>query len=171
MDEAEPKALRSGQKVCWPRLVDEASGAVRFSHVFPPAHWAEVGAAAVQAALQQAFARRGRPEGLRVDNGTPWVCGKSDLPSGLELWLAGLAVALHRNRKRCPQANARVERAQRTAAEWAEPGQCDTPEQLQQRLDEEDRVQRQVYLFDGRHTRQQAFPDLQGRGRPYRYYD
>ena len=167
MDASEQKSLRSGQKVSWLRLVDEASGAVLFSRVFAQASWAEVGAAAVQAALRQAFAVWGRPDGLRVDNGTPWVCSKSDLPSALELWLAGLGVALPRNRKRCPQANAKVERGQRTGADWAEPGQCDTPEQLQRRLDEEDRVQRQVYLFDGRHTRLQAFPDLGWGGRPY----
>ena len=166
-DAAEQKSLRSGQKVCWLRLVDEASGAALFSRVFAQGSWPEVGGPAVQAALRRAFARWGRPDGLRVDNGTPWVCPGSDLPSDLELWLAGLEVALHRNRPRHPPGNGAVERGQRTAAAWAEPGLCDTPEQLQRRLDEEDRVHREAYLFDGRQTRRQAFPDLLHSGRAY----
>ena len=40
---------------------------------------------------------------MRVDNGNPWVCPDSDLPTDLELWLAGLDVALP------PEAGARGE--------------------------------------------------------------
>jgi len=134
MDAAEKVRLRSQQQVCWLRLVDEATGAVLFSRVFAQACWAEVGAEAVQAALRQAFARWGRPKGLRVDNGVPWVY-REKLPSALELWLAGLGVALHRNQPRRPQQNGKVERSQGVAKTWAEPEQCDTPEQLQSRLD------------------------------------
>jgi hypothetical protein len=167
MDAAEKKSLGSGQKVCWLRLVDEATGAVLFSWVFPFARWSDVPALAVQAALRRAFARWGRPEGLRVDNGHPWVCSDSDLPSDLELWLAGLDIALHRNKPRCPQANGCVERSQRTASDWAEPWKYDTAEQFQQRLDHEDWVQREDYKFDGKQTRMQAFPDLRHSGRHY----
>jgi transposase InsO family protein len=166
LDAAEQKSLRSQQKVCWLRLVDEFTGAVLFSWVFPQANWSDVPAAAVQAALQRAFARWGRPKGLRVDNGNPWV-SPGDLPSDLELWLAGLDIALHRNRPRRPQDNGKVERSQRTAKDWAEPQQCDSPEQLQRRLDEEDRVQREVYRFDGQQSRRQAFPGLLHSGRAY----
>src|SRR5207248_2039750 len=63
--------------------------------------------------------------------------------------------------------NALVERAQRTAGDWAEPEKCDSPEQLQRRLDEEDRVQREVYHFDGKQSRLAAYPDLRYSGRPY----
>jgi hypothetical protein len=126
-----------------------------------------VGSVAVQATLRQAFDRWGRPGGLRVDNGIPWVCSDSDLPSDLELWLAGLGVALHRGRAGVPQDNPRAERGQRTGQCWAEPWQHDTAEQLQRRFDEEDRIHREVYLFDGKQTRLQAYPELEQRGRAY----
>ena len=48
MDAAEKKALRNGQKVCWLRLVVEATGAALFSRVFAHPCWVEVGAAAVE---------------------------------------------------------------------------------------------------------------------------
>jgi hypothetical protein len=116
--------------------------------------------------LRAAFARWGRPQGLRVDNGVPWV-SKEGLPTDLELWLAGLEVRLHRNRPHHPQANGKVERSQRTARAWAEPGQCDTPEQLQQRLDEEDRLQREVFpALEGR-SRWAVYPELCHSGRGY----
>ena len=167
MDAAEGKALRTGQKVSWLRLVDEASGAVLFSRVFPLPVWAGVAPVAVQAALRDAFTRWGRPKGLRVDNGKPWVITDSDLPSDLQMWLAGLAVAVHKNRPKVPQDNPLVERAQRTAADWGEPGTHDTAEQLQARLDEEDRIQREVYLFDGARSRTEAWPELRWLGNPY----
>jgi len=168
MDACEKKPLRDAHhKVCWLRLLDEASGAALFTRVYDQPCWAEVGAPAVQAALRQAFDRWGRPDGLRVDNRNPWVCPDSDLPSDLQLWLAGLGVALHQGRPHVPQDTPRVERGQRTAQAWAEPWQHDTAEQLQRRLDEEDRIHREVYLFDGQQTRLQAYPELALRGRAY----
>ena len=166
MDAAEKILLRSGQRVCWLRLVDEASGAVLFSRVFAQPCWAEVGAAAVQTALRDAFSRWGRPEGLRVDNGVPWV-NREKLPSELELWLGGLSVTLHRNPPRRPQRNGKVERSQGTAKNWAEPDQCDSAEQLQSRLDEEDRIQREVYPVAEGQSRLQRHPDLRHSGRAY----
>ena len=166
MDAAEQVPLRTPQRVCWLRLVDEASGAVLFSRVFAQPSWPAVGAAAVQAALRQAFSRWGRPEGLRVDNGVPWVY-RDKLPSDLELWLAGLGVALHRNRLRRPQQNGTVERSQGTAKNWAEPGQGDSPEQLQSRVDEEDKVQRELYPAVEGQSRLQRYPSLLHSGRGY----
>lgn len=167
MDAAEKKRLRSGTAVCWLRMVDEASGAALFTQVFVSDRWSGVPTASVQDALRRAFTVWGRPGGLRVDNGVPWACTDSDLPSDLALWLAGLDVATHRNRPHQPQQNGKVERSQRTAADWAEPGGCDTSEQLQVRLAEEDRVHREVQRFDGRQTRLEAYPSLRCSGRPY----
>jgi hypothetical protein len=167
MDAAEGKTLRSGQRVSWLRLVDEASSAVLFSRVFPLPVWAGVAPQEVQAALRDAFCRWGRPSGLRVDNGKPWVVPDSDLPSDLQMWLAGLAVAVHKNRPSVSQDNPLVERSQRTARDWGEPGTHDTAEQLQARLDEEDRIQREVYLFDGVRSRMEAWPELRWLGNPY----
>ena len=93
-----------------------------------------LGGGVVQQTLRQAFARWGRPAGWRVDNGSPWV-SPDGIPTDLELWLAGLEVALHRNPPRRPQANGIVERSQRTARAWAGPQECDTAAQLPQRLD------------------------------------
>jgi transposase len=166
MDATEQLPLRSGQRVSWLRLIDEASGAALFSQIFAQGCWAAVGAAAVQQTLRAAFARWGRPHGLRVDNGTPWV-SQEGLPTDLELWLAGLDVRLHRNRPHRPQANSKVERSQRTARAWAEPGSCDTPEHLQTRLDEEDRVQREEFAFAEGHSRRDAYPALYHSGRGY----
>jgi hypothetical protein len=172
MDASEQIPLRTGQRVCWLRLVDEASGAALFSQVFAQGCWGAVGGRAVQQALRAAFARWGRPEGLRVDNGVPWV-SKEGPPTDLELWLAGLGVPLHRNRPRRPQANAKVERSQRTARAWAEPGHCDTPEQLQRRLDEEDRLQREVLPYHEGRSRWEVYPELRHSGRGYgmRYWE
>ncbi len=168
MDAAEAKQLRDARhKVCWLRLLDEFSGAALHTRVYDRPRWAEVGGVAVQAMLRQAFARWGRPDSLRVDNGNPWVCPDSDLPSDLELWLAGLGVALLRGRAGVPQDNPRAERGQRTGQCWAEPWQHDTAQQLQRRFDEEDRIHREVYLFDGKQTRLQAYPQLQQGGRAY----
>src|SRR5262249_869928 len=166
MDAAERTALRSGQQVSWLRLIDEASGAVLSSRVFAQGVWAEVGGPAVQQALRQSFARWGRPGALRVDNGAPWV-SPGDLPTDMELRLAGLGVALYRKRRRRPQENGTVERSQRTARDWAEPELCDSPEQLQRRLDEEDRVQRDLYPSCGGDSRLRAFPALCHSGRGY----
>jgi hypothetical protein len=166
IDAAERTPLRTGEQVSWLRVVDEASGAVLGSRAFAQGRFAEVGAAAVQEALRALFGRWGRPDALRVDNGTPWV-DPGTLPSALELWLAGLGVALRRNPPRRPQANGVVERSQRTARAWAEPGRCDGVEQLQRRLDEEDVVQRQEYRLDGGRTRLEAWPALAHSGRGF----
>jgi len=161
MDAAECKPLRDPRrKVCWLRLLDEASGAALFSVVYDQPRWAAVGGPAVQAALRRAFGRWGRPGALRVDNGQPWVSADGSLPSDLQLWLAGLGVALHRGRPRVPEDNPRIERSQRTARCWAEPWKHDSAEQLQRRMDEEDHIHREVYLFDGKQTRLQAYPEL-----------
>jgi hypothetical protein len=168
MDACEKKPLRDARhKVCWLRWLDEASGAALFTRVYDQPRWADVGAGAVPAALRQAFDRWGRPEGLRVDNGYPWVGPDSDLPTDLELWLAGLGVALHKGRPHVPQDNPRVERGQRTAQDGAEPWPHDTAEPWPQRLDEEDRIQREVHRFDGQHTRLEVYPELRLPGRAY----
>jgi hypothetical protein len=116
--------------------------------------------------LRRAFRRWGRPQALRVDNGTPW--GASDgLPTGLALWLAGLAVALHANPARRPQDNGVVERSQGTGKNWAEPGQCATPAALQRRLDEADARQRERYPYRDGPSRLAVFPELRASGRCY----
>jgi hypothetical protein len=120
----------------------------------------------VQQQLRACFARWGLPARLRVDNGAPWGSW-SDLPPPLALWLVGLGVEVVWNPPRRPQHNAVVERSQGLARAWAEPERCASPEQLQQRLDEEDRVQREDYPHRLGLPRVRAYPQLAHSGRPY----
>ena len=119
-----------------------------------------------QAELRRAFARWGRPERLRVDNGSPWG-SRGDLPTDLELWGLGLVVGVDPNPPRRPQDNGVVERSQGTGKRWCEPWTCDSPEELQARLDEMDEIQRREYpMADGR-SRWETFPGLAHSGREY----
>jgi hypothetical protein len=118
-----------------------------------------------QAFLRQAFGRYGRPRTVRVDNGTPW--GGSDLPTGLALWLAGLAVAVHLNPPRTPQHNGVIEHSQGTEKRWGEPGRCGSVAELQRRLDEADERQRERFPHRGEQSRSQVYAGLGHSGREY----
>jgi hypothetical protein len=120
----------------------------------------------VQQTLRQAFSRWGRPERFRVDNGTPWG-SKGDWPTDLALWLIGLDIAMIWNPPRRPQDNGVVERSQGTGKRWGEPETCPDPHELQQRLDNMDRIQREVYPSIAGHSRWEAFPDLKRVARRY----
>ena len=145
MDAAEQVPLRTGRRVCWLRIVDECSGAVLGPRFSPPGRWSQVPPASTQAQLRLAFGRWGRPERLRVDNGTPWGSARGDLPTDLGLWLTGLGVGMDCNPPATPQDNGVVERSQGTAKRWAEPDACASAEELQQRLEEMDDIQRGEY--------------------------
>jgi hypothetical protein len=121
---------------------------------------------AVQAALRLAFCRWGRPQHLRVDNGTPWG-STGDWPTDLALWLIGLGVGMIWNPPRRPQDNGVVERSQGTGKCWGEPQTCRDPAELQARLDEMDRIQREAYPSIRGRSRSEAFPELRHSGRPY----
>ena len=60
-----------------------------------------------------------------------------------------------------------VERGQGVAKDWAEPERCGSPEELQERLEAEDRVQRECYPHAGLASRLAAYPGLAHSGRPY----
>jgi hypothetical protein len=120
----------------------------------------------VQAELRKCFERWGLPLSVRVDNGYPWgSCG--ELPTPLALWLIGLSVGVIWNPPRRPQDNGVVERSQGIAGNWAEPGRCRDVAKLQQRLDEEDQVQRECYPHAGFASRLEAYPGLAHSGRRY----
>jgi hypothetical protein len=121
---------------------------------------------AVQQALRQQFGRWGLPQCLRVDNGVPWG-SYNDLPTLFALWVVGMGVRWHWNPPRCPQQNPKIERSQGTGKRWAEPDTCRTPAELQARLDEADRMQREVYVTTAGASRLELFPALQHSGRAY----
>jgi hypothetical protein len=136
----------------------------RFS---PQRYWNLVEPALVQQVLREAFSRWGRPEEFRVDNGAPWGSA-GDWPTDLALWLIGLGVGMIWNRPRRPQDNGVVERSQGTGKRWGEPKTCCDQRELQRRLEEMDRIQREVYPSIQGQSRWQAFPGLQHADRPYR---
>jgi hypothetical protein len=135
----------------------------RFS---PQPYWNSVPPAATQEFLRAQFSRWGRPERLRVDNGSPWG-SRGDLPTDLVLWLAGLAVAVQANPPRRPQDNGVVERSQGTGKRWGDPASCATVAQLQTGVDEADRIQREEYPDRTGRSRLEVFPGLTHSARPY----
>jgi hypothetical protein len=106
------------------------------------------------------------PGRLRVDNGTPWGSW-GEFPTDLSLWVIGLGVGIHWNNPRRPQENGVVERSQGTSDRWCEPWTCDSPEELQARLERIDRLYRDVYPYQERLSRAEYFPELAHSGRPY----
>jgi hypothetical protein len=71
------------------------------------------------------------------------------------------------NPPRRPQANGVVERGQGVGKQWCEPWTCESSDALQRRLEEMDRVQREVYPASRGRSRLAAYPDLKHSGRPY----
>ncbi|QEH38390.1 Integrase core domain protein [Aquisphaera giovannonii] len=107
---------------------------------------------------------------VRVDNGSPWGSA-GDLPTELALWLFGLGVEVIWNPPRRPQDNGVIERSQGTGKRWAETATCADAAELQRRIDEMDRIQREVYPCIGGKSRTEAFPELEHSGRHYRAED
>jgi hypothetical protein len=136
----------------------------------PHYYWAHVPEADVQQRLRAAYARWGLPRRLRVDNGKPWGSW-SDLPPALALWVIGLGIDVLWNDPCRPQQNGVVERSQGTAKRWAEPHACQSPAELQDRLDADDHLQRERYPLAGGRSRWELFPGLTHTGRPYREAD
>jgi transposase InsO family protein len=167
MDAAEHIALATKQEVSWLRLVDEATGAFLDTTVFPVGAWPRVPVDRVRQQLRRAFARWGRPGLIRVDNGTPWG-SKGDLPTDLALWLIGLGIDLWWSPPRRPQDNGVVERSQGTGKRWGEPGTCSSAEELQERIREQDELQRCFYPYKERKSRMEWWPGL---GHSPRGYD
>lgn len=101
-----------------------------------------------------------------MDNGPPWGAS-GDLPPDLALWLIGLGVAVHWNRPRHCQGNAKVERSHGVTNQWAEAPDCADAAQLQHRLQWAETLQREHYPAVAGRSRSQAHPTLAHSGRPY----
>ena len=87
--------------------------------------------------------------------------------AALALWLVGLGIDLIFNPPRQPQYNGVVEKSQDTGQRWCEPHTCHSAQELQARLDEMDRLQRQEYPSLQGRSRTQVFPELLQTPRPY----
>jgi hypothetical protein len=92
---------------------------------------------------------------------------KGDLPTDLELWLLGLAVAVWHNPARRPQCNGVVERMQWVGKAWGEPHTCGSARELQQRLEQVDHLQHTGYPSCHGQSRWAAHPGLAHSGRGY----
>lgn len=129
-------------------------------------YFSSVTPAAVRKVLRALFSRWGRPKTFRVDNGHPWGSA-GDFPTELALWLIGLGVEMIWIPPRQPQKTGVVERCQGVGKNWTEPRTCDGPQQLQQRLNHMDHVQREKYPHLERKSRMQAYPQLAWSRRAY----
>jgi hypothetical protein len=116
--------------------------------------------------LRDAFTRWGRPQWLRVDNGTPWGA-TGGLPTALELWLSGVPVGVLHNRACVPQDNGVIEQGHGTSKRWSEPWLCANVAQLQEHVDEVERRQRESYPYRRGQSRMKTFPGLAHSGRQY----
>lgn len=103
---------------------------------------------------------------FRVDNGAPWGSA-GDLPTELALWLIGLGIEVMWNTPHRPEENGVVERSQGTGKRWSEPGKCSSADELQERINLMDRIQREEYPSLAGRSRLQTFPQL--RRQPRRY--
>src|SRR5262249_21293469 len=79
----------------------------------------------------------------------------------------GLGVGLLANPPRRPQDNGVVERSQGVAKAWCEPQTCASIAELQRRLDEKDRWQRELDPTSDGRPRCEVYPGLKHSGRRY----
>jgi len=108
------------------------------------------------------FREWGMPQALRSDNGEPFGVPSRDVVPFMSLWLVAWGIKAILNRPRRPTDNPNVENNQRTSARWAEAYECSSIEQMQQRLDEAARCQKETYLVTrlGKVTRKELFCEL-----------
>jgi hypothetical protein len=159
MDAVEKFPLADGRPVSWLRIVDEHTGAILSTTIFDCGTFSQVPASHTQAALRKTFTTWGLPGALRVDNGPPWGSW-GDLPTALALWLLGLGVEMIWNPPRRPRYNAVVECFQRVGQRWLEPRSCSRAQQLQQKANRLDRLQREEYPVVAGKSRLEVYPKL-----------
>ena len=110
--------------------------------------------------------RWGKPQALRMDNGSPWGT-QSPLPSALGLWLVGLGIIPVYGRPARSTDNGLVERHHGVLAQWVELDQCADFSDCQRRLSWAEVTQRERYRAPNGYTRSQAFPTLYTNPRRY----
>lgn len=116
----------------------------------------------IRQAMLGLFREWGMPKAVRSDNGEPFGVPTRDVVPIMSLWLAAWGIRPILNRPRRPTDNANVENNQGTSARWAEAYGCAGAGQMQQRLDEAARCQREAYKVTrlGKVTRKELFPEL-----------
>lgn len=119
--------------------------------------------------MLEAFTEWGIPGAIRSDNGEPFGVPTRDVIPFMSLWLIAWGIQPILNRPRQPQDNPHVENNQGTSSRWAEVFECKNIPQMQQRLDEACRFQRDIYPVRriGNVPRKRVFPGLYEKARPF----
>ena len=122
----------------------------------------------ITALLLEIFKQWGLPKAIRTDNGAPFGVPSRDVVPVMSLWLIAWGIQPILNRPRRPEQNAHVESNQGTSQRWAEVKQCQNLQQMQLRLDEACRFQRDQYRVRrlGYASRKNVFPLLYHQDRP-----
>src|SRR4051794_13630464 len=166
VDASERIPLRDGTEVCWLRVVDEASGAVLRTAVFPPGA-VEPGASPGHPGRAPGDVRAVGPA-RAIAGGQRHAVGLAGRPADGPGLLAGRPGG---GRGRQPAPPPRGQRRGRALSgvgkAWAEPGRCGSAAELGARLEELDRWQRELYPMRGGRPRGEAFPGLRHSGRAY----
>lgn len=136
---------------------------------FPHHRISQVPIKQIQEKLANIFKQRNKPGSCRVDNGEPFATPSNDTPPLLALWLIGHDIDMIWNKPYTPQMNGVVEKMQDTSQRWAEVKSAKNYEELQQKLNEQARIQRQVYPVTrlNNQTRLQVYPNLEKSNRQW----
>ena len=127
-------------------------------------------AAQICQAVNEAMAEWGCPKRIKIDNGLPLVPGgNKDIPTLTQLWWIGLGIEVKLNDANTPQQNGTVEGLQGICYRWSNPAAYQDMASFQQRINETNRIQREVYRIrkQGDKTRRELFPELWQNSRQY----
>ena len=114
-------------------------------------------------AINKCMAQWFMPKRIKIDNGLPLAnAGNRDIPTLTQLWWIGLGIEVRLNAIKVPQQNGTVENLQGTCHRWSAPSKYTSLEDYQNRLNETNRIQREVYRIrkSGDKTRKELYPEL-----------
>jgi hypothetical protein len=115
------------------------------------------------------FEKWGKPGSMRVDNGEPLGSPSTDTTPVLALWCISQDIDMIWNKPHTPQLNGVVEHMQDTTQRWAEIDKALNINDLQERLDREAIMQREIFKVSRLDfkTRLETYPELLTGQRPW----
>ena len=156
----------NNKETSWIRMIDECSGAVLHTTVFPLGTWSKVAPAAVREGLRRAFARGACPTACGSITAPPGDRRATSPPtcrSGCSGWVSRCTGTIRGVPRRTGWSSDR--KGRRTAG--VNRGRARHLEELQERLERMDRLDRESYPYRDRLSRMAFFPDLIHSGRAY----